>query len=152
MVRAAAVRAISTATILTVASLTLRAQAPFDLGLAKAARGELAEAAAAFQLAASTAASRADEARSRYNRGTVLVLAGALEEGIGELVAALRLDPDNDNARVNLAIARARLARQPPARSPSAEDLRRALDDIRDPSFQFRNDGSRAARRSERDW
>lgn len=150
--RAATVRAISTATILIVASLTLCAQAPFDLGLAHAARGELAEAAAAFGLAASTAASQADKARSRYNRGTVLVLAGALEEGLGELVEALRLDPDNDDARINLTIARALLARQPSARSPSVEDLRRALDNIPDQSFQFRNDASRATRRSERDW
>jgi tetratricopeptide (TPR) repeat protein len=146
------VRSTLVATIVAAALPTLLAQTPFDVGLARAARGELAAAAEAFQLAASNAASEADKARSRYNRGTVLVAAGALEEGIDELIQALRLNPDDDDARTNLTIGRARLARQPQPRSPSAEDVRRGLEGAPEQSLEFRIDLKRAPRRSVRDW
>ena len=78
--------------------------------------------------------------RAHYNRGIMLEHTEELEESARAFIAALRADPNNDDARVNLAIIRARLERnrnnEPPPPSPK-DDLEKALQQVPQQSYQF---------------
>ena len=150
MAQVRAIRVAVGAIVLAAVTVTLWAQEPFGTGLERAARGDWSGAAESFQVAISKATAADDRARAHYNRGTVLVRAGVLQEGINELIESLRLIPENDDARVNLTIARAQLLRQPPP--PAASVPNQAIGTDHHQQMQFRIETRRTRGRSRRDW
>jgi len=113
----------------------------FNVGVALAKEDEARNAAMAF--ARSAALYRSDRigaSRAHYNRGIMLEHTDELEESARAFIAALRADPNNDDARVNLAIIRARLERnrdkEPPPPSPK-DDLEKALQQVPQQSYSF---------------
>jgi hypothetical protein len=113
----------------------------FNVGVALAKDDEAKNAAMAF--ARSAALYKGDNtgaSRAHYNRGIMLEHTEELEESARAFIAALRADPNNDDARTNLAIIRARLERnrnnEPPPPSPK-DDLEKALQQVPQQSYQF---------------
>ncbi len=89
-----------------------------------------------------------ERGRAHYNRGIMLERTEELEESARAFIAALRADPSNDDARINLAIIRARLERDkskdPPPPSPQ-DDLEKALQQVPQQSYAF-NKGKKQQR------
>jgi tetratricopeptide (TPR) repeat protein len=111
-----------------------------NLGVTLARQQQPAEAARAFARAARLASSDGQAARAHYNRGVVLERSGELRESLAAFMDALRKDPAREDARINLAIVRARLERdQPLAPPPPApeDDLEEALQQVPAPSYAF---------------
>jgi Ca-activated chloride channel family protein len=110
----------------------------FNVGVALAKQEDPKNAAMAFARAAAFLPTEAERSRAHYNRGVVLA-DGELEESARSFVAALRHDPANEDARVNLAIVRARLerdrAKDPPP--PQQDDLEKALQQVPQQSYAF---------------
>lgn len=111
----------------------------FNVGVALAKQEDPRNAAMAFARAAAFFQTEAERSRAHYNRGVVLADGAELEESARALVAALRHDPSNEDARVNLAIVRARLERNrskdPPP--PQQDDLEKALQQVPQQSYAF---------------
>jgi tetratricopeptide (TPR) repeat protein len=87
------------------------AQAWLNLGVAQERLGDLAGAAASYRRAAEQAPLNS---RARYNLGSLLLRQGN-EEGIDWLEEAVRLDPESENGRFNLALALLASGRAGPA-------------------------------------
>jgi tetratricopeptide (TPR) repeat protein len=98
---------------------TLIDRALHNLGVARARQRQSRDATAAFARAADVASSAAIGAASHYNRGVVLAEQGALPQSLAAFAQALRVSPTHEDARINYAIVRARLAR---ARARNAAD------------------------------
>jgi Ca-activated chloride channel family protein len=111
----------------------------FNVGVALARQEDPKNAAMAFARAAAFYKSDAERSRAHYNRGVVLEQGAELEESARAFVAALRHDPSNEDARVNLAIVRARLERDrandPPP--PQQDDLEKAMQQVPQQSYAF---------------
>jgi tetratricopeptide (TPR) repeat protein len=90
----------------------------------KALRGELADAEALY---ASVIARGHPTADLLTNLGTVQLERGELVEAVVSFERALRLDPAHDDARINLAAAKARLGAEPTDEAPSVRDVLPAL-------------------------
>jgi tetratricopeptide (TPR) repeat protein len=111
----------------------------FNAGVALATQSDPKNAAMAFARAAAFLRTDLERSRAHYNRGVVLERGAELEESARAFVAALRHDPSNEDARVNLAIVRARLERDrqddPPP--PQQDDLEKALQQVPQQSYAF---------------
>lgn len=111
----------------------------FNAGVALARQADPKNAAMAFARAAAFLRTDVERSRAHYNRGVVLEQGAELEESARAFVAALRHDPANEDARVNLAIVRARLERDrrndPPP--PQQDDLEKALQQVPQQSYAF---------------
>jgi Ca-activated chloride channel family protein len=111
----------------------------FNAGVALATQSDPKNAAMAFARAAAFLRTDLERSRAHYNRGVVLERGAELEESARAFVAALRHDPSNEDARVNLAIVRARLERDrqddPPP--PQPDDLEKALQQVPQQSYAF---------------
>jgi Ca-activated chloride channel family protein len=120
----------------------------FNVGVALAKQDEPKNAAMAFARSAAFYQTDGERARAHYNRGIMLERNDELEESARAFVAALRADPSSDDARVNLAIVRARLERdrskQPPPPSPQ-DELEKALQQVPEQSYAF-NKGKKQQR------
>jgi Ca-activated chloride channel family protein len=120
----------------------------FNVGVALAKQDEPKNAAMAFARSAAFYQTDGERSRAHYNRGIMLERNEELEESARAFVAALRADPANDDARVNLAIIRARLERdrskEPPPPSPK-DDLEKALQQVPDQNYAF-NKGKKQQR------
>lgn len=112
----------------------------FNVGVALARQGDPKNAAMAFARSAAFYKTDAERGRAHYNRGIMLERNEELEESARAFIAALRSDPSNDDARVNLAIVRARLERErskePPPPSPQ-DDLQKALQQVPQQNYAF---------------
>jgi hypothetical protein len=112
----------------------------FNVGVALAREDDPKNAAMAFARSAAFYKTDGERARAHYNRGVMLERTEELEESARAFIAALRSDPSNDDARINLAIVRARLERerskQPPPPSPQ-DDLEKALQQVPQQSYAF---------------
>ena len=112
----------------------------FNVGVALARQDDPKNAAMAFARSAAFYKTDAERGRAHYNRGIMLERTEELEESARAFIAALRADPSNDDARVNLAIVRARLERDrskdPPPPSPQ-DDLEKALQQVPQQSYAF---------------
>jgi Ca-activated chloride channel family protein len=112
----------------------------FNVGVALATQDDPKNAAMAFARSAAFYKSDGERSRAHYNRGIMLERAEELEESARAFIAALRHDPSNDDARINLAIIRARLERDrskdPPPPSPQ-DDLEKALQQVPQQSYAF---------------
>jgi Ca-activated chloride channel homolog len=112
----------------------------FNVGVALARQDDAKNAAMAFARAAAFFKTDPERARAHYNRGIMLERTVELEESARAFVAALRADPANDDARVNLAIIRARLERdkanQPPP-PPPQDELEKALQQVPQQTYAF---------------
>lgn len=126
----------------------------YDLGIVRARQHRLSESAAAFAQAA-TLLPEGSRARAHYNLGVILAERGQLARALEEFANTLRIDPTDEKARTNLAITKARLARNRPRVTTSTppDAVRRALERTPDQSFAFVN-GRRSTRRQspDRDW
>jgi tetratricopeptide (TPR) repeat protein len=112
----------------------------FNAGVALARQEDPKNAAMAFARAAAFLGTDAERSRAHYNRGVVLADVAELEEGARAFVAALRHDPANEDARVNLAILRARLERdrsKDPPPPQQQDDLEKALQQVPQQSYAF---------------
>jgi hypothetical protein len=120
----------------------------FNVGVALAKQGDPKNAAMAFARSAAFYQTDGERSRAHYNRGIMLERNEELEESARAFTAALRADPSNDDARVNLAIIRARLERnrskEPPPPSPK-DDLEKALQQVPDQNYAF-NKGKKQQR------
>ena len=112
----------------------------FNVGVALARQDDPKNAAMAFARSAAFYRTDGERARAHYNRGIMLERTEELEESARAFIAALRYDPSDDDARINLAIVRARLERsrskQPPPPSPQ-DDLEKALQQVPQQSYAF---------------
>ncbi len=112
----------------------------FNVGVALARQEDPKNAAMAFARSAAFYRTDVERARAHYNRGVMLERDAELEESARAFIAALRHDPDNDDARTNLAIVRARLDRErskaPPPPSPQ-DELEKALQQVPQQSYAF---------------
>jgi Ca-activated chloride channel homolog len=112
----------------------------FNVGVALARQDDPKNAAMAFARSAAFYKSDTERGRAHYNRGIMLERTEELEESARAFIAALRADPSNDDARINLAIVRARLERDkskdPPPPSPQ-DDLEKALQQVPQQSYAF---------------
>jgi Ca-activated chloride channel family protein len=113
----------------------------FNVGVALARQDDAKNAAMAFaRSAALYKGDKAGASRAHYNRGIMLERTEELEESARAFIAALRADPNHDDARTNLAIIRARLERnrnnEPPPPSPK-DDLEKALQQVPQQSYSF---------------
>ena len=112
----------------------------FNVGVALAKQDDPKNAAMAFARSAAFYKADPERGRAHYNRGIMLERNEELEESARAFIAALRADPSNDDARVNLAIIRARLERDksknPPPPSPQ-DDLEKALQQVPQQSYAF---------------
>jgi tetratricopeptide (TPR) repeat protein len=112
----------------------------FNLGVLLARQRQPAESARAFARAARLASGDAQAARAHYNRGVVLERSGELRESLAAFMDALRKDPAREDARINLAIVRARLERDRPMSEPPPtpeDDLDEALQQVPAQSYAF---------------
>jgi tetratricopeptide (TPR) repeat protein len=120
----------------------------FNVGVALAKQDDPKNAAMAFARSAAFYKTDGERARAHYNRGIMLERTEELDESARAFIAALRHDPSNDDARINLAIVRARLERerskQPPPPSPQ-DDLEKALQQVPQQSYAF-NKGKKQQR------
>ncbi|MEO5819414.1 MAG: VWA domain-containing protein [Vicinamibacteraceae bacterium] len=120
----------------------------FNVGVALAKQDDPKNAAMAFARSAAFYKTDPERARAHYNRGIMLERTEELEESARSFIAALRHDPANDDARVNLAIIRARLERErskePPPPSPQ-DDLEKAMQQVPQQSYAF-NKGKKQQR------
>jgi Ca-activated chloride channel homolog len=120
----------------------------FNVGVALARQNEPKNAAMAFARSAAFYQTDGERSRAHYNRGIMLERNEELEESARAFIAALRADPSNDDARVNLAIVRARLERDrskdPPPPSPK-DDLEKALQQVPEQNYAF-NKGKKQQR------
>jgi tetratricopeptide (TPR) repeat protein len=120
----------------------------FNVGVALAKQDDPKNAAMAFARSAAFYKSDGERSRAHYNRGLMLERTEELEESARAFIAALRHDPSNDDARINLAIIRARLERDrskdPPPPSPQ-DDLEKALQQVPQQSYAF-NKGKKQPR------
>ena len=112
----------------------------FNVGVALARQDDPKNAAMAFARSAAFYKTDVERARAHYNRGIMLERNEELEESARSFIAALRHDPDHDDARINLAIVRARLerdrAKEPPPPSPQ-DDLEKALQQVPQQDYAF---------------
>ena len=112
----------------------------FNVGVALAKQDDPKNAAMAFARSAAFYQTDGERTKAHYNRGIMLERNEELEESARAFIAALRHDPNNDDARTNLAIIRARLDRErskePPPPSPQ-DELEKALQQVPQQSYAF---------------
>lgn len=126
----------------------------YNLGVALARLEQFEEAARSFARAAQAASADREKARAHYNRGVVLARAGDLRESLRAFMEALRRDPSSDDARVNLAIVRARIEIESPPTAPPEPDesLQDALQQVPAQSYAFTAGAKRRRPVAASDW
>jgi tetratricopeptide (TPR) repeat protein len=128
-----------------------------NLGVVHARQRQSRDATAAFARAADVASSAGIRAASHYNRGVVLAEQGALPQSLAAFAQALRVSPDHEDARINYAIVKARLARAQARRAqdPAAaeqQERERQIAQAPDQAFGFPTRRSTRPVRPASDW
>jgi tetratricopeptide (TPR) repeat protein len=129
----------------------------YNLGVVRAQERQVRDATAAFARAADVTSSPAIAAAAHYNRGVVLAEQGALPQSLAAFAQALRVSPAHEDARINYAIVKARLARAQARRkqdpTPTEQQEReRQIAEAPDQLFGFPNRRTTRPVRPATDW
>lgn len=97
-------------------------KAVYNQGNAQYRQNNFKAAAGTFTKAADNSSSDADKARALYNKGTALAKEPDLPGAVAAFKAALKLNPDDEDCRYNLAKAIAELKKQQKSNPPPKQE------------------------------
>lgn len=106
----------------------------FNIGNVQVRKNNLQEAAREYQQSATSTLDRTLESKARYNLGNVLAMQGSLPEAIENYRHALRLNPDDEDAKHNLELAMLQLLQNPPQQQQQQEDQEDQEEDQEQPT------------------